>query len=154
MLPSDITLCGSLDRLSPEDLDRLNDGEIKVAFDPSVHWRLIGQVSDVPLIEANDNHVPAGNMVNDILELDLDVVWGDFRVENTNRPGIRLAAIAESGKPPSVPGPLIRVETGSIIRARIQNTLIDSTIHVFGFQNRPSDKIDTLTIKPGGSKTI
>ena len=154
LLPSDITLCGSLDRLSTEDLNKLNNGEIKVAFDPSVHWRLIGQVSDVPLITANDNRTPAGKMVNDVLELNLEVVWGDFRVENTNRPGIRLAAIAESGKPPTVPGPLIRVETGTSIRANIQNTLNDSTIYVFGFQNRPSDKIDTLTIEPGGSKTV
>ena len=85
----DIALCGSLDRLDEEELDRINNGEIRVAFDPSIHSRLIGQVSDVPLIKANDNRTPAGKMVNDILELDLEVVWGDFRIENTNRPGLR-----------------------------------------------------------------
>ena len=101
---SDITLCGSLDRLGKANLSKLAKGEIKVAFDPSIHWRLIGQVSDVPLITANDNRTPAGEMVNDVLELNLEVVWGDFRIENTNRPGLRVVAIAESGKPPSVPG--------------------------------------------------
>lgn len=154
LLPSDITLCGSLDRLSPEELLKLNSGEIKVAFDPSIHPRLIGQVSNLPLIAANDNRTPAGKMADDVLELNLEVVWGDFRVENTNRPGIRLAAIAESGKSPTIPAPLIRVETGTKILAQLKNTLEDSTIHVFGFQNRPSDTIDTLTIEPGGSKTV
>ena len=154
LLPSDITLCGSLDRLSPEELINLNKGKIKVAFDPSIHWRLIGRVSDVPLITANDNRTPGGKMVGDVLELNLEVGWGDFRIENTNRPGLRVVAIAESGKPPSVPGPLIRVETGTKIRAQIENTLKDSTITVFGFQPRPSETPDSLVVEPGESKTF
>ena len=154
LLPSDITLCGSLDRLSPEELIKLNNGEIKVAFDPSEHWRLIGQYSDVPLITANDNRIPAGKMVDDVLELNLQVCWGDFRIENTYRPGLRVAAIAEAGKPPSIPGPLVRVETGTRIRARIKNTLKDSTITVFGLQSRTSETVDSLFIKPGESKAV
>ena len=39
-LPSDITLCGSLDILSPDELSKLNNGEIKVALDLSENWRL------------------------------------------------------------------------------------------------------------------
>ncbi len=151
---SDIALCGSPERLGKANLRKIANGEIKVEFDPSIHWRLIGQVSDVPLITANDNRTPAGKMVNDVLELNLEVVWGDFRIENTNRPGLRVVAISESGKSPSVPGPLIRVETGTRIRAQIQNTLKDSTITVFGFQSRPSEIPDTLVIEPGKSKTI
>lgn len=153
LLPSDITLCGSLDRLSPENLEKLNNGEIKVVFDPSIHWRLIGRVSDVPLITANDNRTPAGKMVEDVLDLNLEVRWGDLRIENTNRPGLRVIAIGEVGKAPSVPGPLIRVETGTSIKAKIHNTLKDSTITVFGFQSRPSETPDSLVIKPGESET-
>lgn len=151
---SDIALCGSLDRLGKADLRKLNRGEIRVPFDPSIHWRLIGQVSDVPMIHANDNRTPAGKMTDDVLEINLDVVWGDFRVENNNRPGLKVVAIAESGKSPSVPAPLIRVETGTRIHATVRNTLKDSTITIFGLQERPADIPDSLVVNPGETKSV
>ena len=108
----------------------------------------------IPEIEANDNRSPAGKMVNRTLELNLEVVWGAFRFETEDRPGLRLAAISEVGKAPSVPGPLIRVETGTKIHARIHNALVDSTITVFGFQSRPANLPDSLFLRPGESAEV
>jgi FtsP/CotA-like multicopper oxidase with cupredoxin domain len=65
-----------------------------------------------------------------------------------------VITIAEKGKAPSVPAPLIRVETGTGIQVTLHNTLKDSTITFFGLQKRPSLSPDSLVLKPGETKQI
>jgi len=108
-----------------------------------------GTDSDLPLVVANDNRTPAGTLKNGVLEIDLVIVEADFRIEERNGPGVRVMAIAERGKAPTVPGPLIRVEEGTRIRARISNTLPDSTITVFGFHRRPQEEGLGVELDPG-----
>ena len=113
-----------------------------------------GKASGLPLIVANDNTVPAGDDLNGILELDLEVKWGDFRMETPDRPGLKMVAIGEPGKPASIPAPLVRVTTGTKIKARVKNTLSDSTITVYGLQKRPFVTYDSLFILPGESGEV
>jgi len=99
------------------------------------HPRLVypDDKSDFPLVVANDNRIPAGKIVNNnTLELNLEVVLSDFYIETNERPGLRVITIAEKGKAPTVPAPLIRVETGTSIHVTLHNTLKDSTITFFG----------------------
>lgn len=110
--------------------------------------------SNFPRIQANDNLEPAGNLKGDILTVDLEVSWGDFYMEDESRPGLHMTAIGEKGETPTIPAPLIRVESGTTIRATFYNSLPDSTITVFGFQERPSDNLDSLFILPGESKRV
>ena len=113
-----------------------------------------GKSSGLPLIIANDNRVPAGKVQNDVLNLALEVKWGDFRMETPDRPGLKMVAIGEAGQPASIPAPLIRVATGTMIRASVKNTLSDSTITVYGLQKRPFTAVDSLFVLPGETGEI
>lgn len=128
------------------------------AFAQSLHPRLLdpGSTSELSRVTANDNRTPAGTLTDGVLELNLDIVWADWRIETQDGPGLRVVAIAESGQAPTVPGPLVRVETGTTIRARVRNTLTDSTITVFGLQSRPAEERNSLVVEPGevGSVTF
>ena len=120
------------------------------------HPRLIypGDKSDYPRVVPNNNLIPAGTLKNNILELSLEVAWSDFFPETDNRPGLRLVTIAEKDKAPAIPAPMIRLRSGTVIHAVIHNTLKDSTITVFGLQQRPSISSDSLIIKPGETKEV
>jgi FtsP/CotA-like multicopper oxidase with cupredoxin domain len=110
--------------------------------------------STFPLVVANDNTVPAGKLNKKILELQLEIVWGDFYPEENNTPGLRMVTIREKGKAPSIPAPLIRVETGTKIHAVLYNTIQDSSVTFFGLQKRPSSVCDSILLKPGEKKEI
>jgi FtsP/CotA-like multicopper oxidase with cupredoxin domain len=120
------------------------------------HPRLIypDEISSYPLAVANNNTVPAGKLTNRVLELQLEVVWSDFYPEGNKHPGLRMVTIREKGKAPSIPAPLIRVETGTSIHAVLHNTLSDSSVTFFGLQNRPSVSHDSIALKPGETKEI
>ena len=154
LIDSNIALCGTVDRIGTVSYGQFIKGKTRKPFDASIHPRLLDERSDLPLISANDNRTPAGKMVDGVLNLDMEIVMGDFRVETIERTGIRVAAFAESGKSPSVPGPIIRVEEGTIIKASIKNTLTDSTITIYGLQSRPSSFADSVVVKPGETKTV
>jgi len=113
-----------------------------------------GKSSSLPLILDNDNRIPAGINQNNRLDLNLEVKWGDFRMETPDRPGLKLVAIGEVGKQATIPAPLIRIKTGTSIHAKITNTLLDSTITVYGFQKRPYKVTDSLFVSPGKSAEV
>ena len=154
-LRSQISVCGAptsayaAARLSPFGSFATSDLEID-----HPRYLVAGEASGLPLIIANDNRIPAGKMENDILNLNLEVKWGDFRMETPDRPGLKLVAMGETGQPASIPAPLIRVSTGTMIRASVKNTLSDSTITVYGLQKRPFTTVDSLFILPGQTGEI
>jgi FtsP/CotA-like multicopper oxidase with cupredoxin domain len=108
-----------------------------------------GKSSGLDLILPNDNRIPAGTLSNKNLKLDLEVKWGDFRMETPDRPGLKLVAVGEVGKPATIPSPLVRIKKGTFIDATVHNTLKDSTITLYGFQKRPYSVRDSLFILPG-----
>jgi FtsP/CotA-like multicopper oxidase with cupredoxin domain len=113
-----------------------------------------GIVSELPKVAANDNRKPAGTFADGVLDVSLEVDWADFRPETDDGPGIRLVAISETGKSPSIPAPLIRTETGTRVRVTVRNLLEDSTVTAFGFQERPSSQPDSFLVTPGGASTV
>jgi FtsP/CotA-like multicopper oxidase with cupredoxin domain len=104
-------------------------------------------------IVPNDNRSPAGVMRRDTLELDLEVRMGTWRPEGETGPAIEVAAFAERGKAARIPGPLIRVATGTMIAATITNALPDSTIAVHGLTSH-SRPADSLVLRPGETKEV
>lgn len=114
----------------------------------------VGKSEDLELILPNDNKTPAGTLKNKGLKLDLEVKWGDFRMETPDRPGLKMVAIGEVGKPASIPSPLVRVTSGQTVHASVHNTLKDSTITVYGFQKRPYLVPDSLFVLPGETKQV
>ncbi len=108
----------------------------------------------LPWVEPNDNRAPAGRFHGDTLELNLEVAMASWRPEADSGPSIRVAAFGEAGHAPRIPGPLIRVPTGTIIVASVRNRLADSTIAVHGLLTHPGTVDDSLVLRPGESVTV
>jgi len=108
----------------------------------------------LPLIHPNDNRAPGGRLHGDTLEIQLDVRMARWRPEADTGPAIEVAAFGEEGHDPQIPGPLIRVPTGTVIVAAVRNRLTDSTIAVHGLLTRPAERDDSLVLRPGESTTV
>ncbi|HEU4787813.1 MAG TPA: multicopper oxidase domain-containing protein [Gemmatimonadaceae bacterium] len=99
-----------------------------------------------PTALANDNRVPAGRRVGDTLVLSLEITRATWRPRGADDPGIDVATFAEAGKVPRVPGPLIRVPTGTLVRATISNR-IGKRVVVRGLRDR-GDPSDSIVLAP------
>ena len=108
----------------------------------------------LPAIAANENRVPAGRLHGDTLTIRLEVRMGVWHPEADDGPAIEVAAFGEEGRAPSVPGPLIRVRTGTTIVATVRNGLTDSTISIHGLLARPAAADDSILLHPGESRTV
>jgi len=109
--------------------------------------------SSSPLVHPNDNRIPAGDLRGDTLRLQLEVRMATWRPEADSGPSVEVAAFAEAGRAPEIPAPLIRVPTGTIVVAAVQNLLRDSTITVHGLAAHPGAG-DSLVLRPGESATV
>jgi FtsP/CotA-like multicopper oxidase with cupredoxin domain len=106
------------------------------------------------VVRANDNRTPAGKLSDGVLTLNLVIGMARWYPESPVGMFVDVAAIAEEGKEPQIPAPLIRVPTGTRIVATIRNTLTDSTIYMRGLMERPAASLDSIPIPPGESRTI
>jgi FtsP/CotA-like multicopper oxidase with cupredoxin domain len=109
---------------------------------------------DLPVVVANDNRAPAGHRRGDTLLLDLEVGMALWRPEADTAPGIEVAAFNQAGEAPRIPGPLIRVPAGAMIRARVHNALADSAITVHGLASHPATPADSFVLRPGESREV
>ncbi|HEX5075407.1 MAG TPA: multicopper oxidase domain-containing protein [Gemmatimonadaceae bacterium] len=105
-------------------------------------------------IAINDNRASAGTLRNGVLTIRLEARTGDWHPDGNADAGITVAAFAEAGKPPQIPGPLIRVPRGTSIRAFVRNGLRDSTLFVHGLYTRGARGIDTLQVNPGQVREV
>jgi FtsP/CotA-like multicopper oxidase with cupredoxin domain len=108
----------------------------------------------LPTIVANENRIAGGQQHQDTLRIRLEVRMGVWRPEADSGPSVEVAAFAEETKAPQIPGPLIRVKTGTIISATVRNSLPDSTISVHGLLTRPAATDDSLILRPGEVRTV
>ena len=104
-------------------------------------------------IRANDNRVPAGELKNGVLILRLEVTSGDWYPEADNGPNMKVAAFAEEGKSPQIPGPLVRVPQGTEIHVSFHNALAATTI-VHGMHQHPGDAKDAISVPPGETREV
>ncbi len=107
-----------------------------------------------PTLLANDNRSSAGVLRDNVLTLHLVVEMARWYPEAANGPSVDVPAFAEEGEVPSIPGPLIRVRTGTLIEATIRNGFSDSTITIRGFQSRPSTSVDSVRLRPGETRAL
>ena len=101
-------------------------------------------------IFTNDNKRSAGILKDGILTIELEAREGMWFPETHEGEAIRVYAFAENGKPLQLPGPVIRVPEGTIIKATIQNKL-DTAMTLHGFGSRPSIAGDSIIIQPGAT---
>ena len=86
-------------------------------------WASPAENSSLPLVMANDNRTPAGELKNGVLNLRLELRQGRWYPEDEGGGYRDVYAYAEEGHAPQSSGPLIRVPQGTQIHATIHNTL-------------------------------
>jgi len=104
-------------------------------------------------VHANDNRTPAGRQENGVLHLDLEVRMARWYPEADDGAWIDVPVFAEAGKPPEVPGPLIRIPTGTVLEVTLENRL-DSAVTVHGLLTRPASALDSTAIAPHARHTF
>ena len=101
---------------------------------------------------ANDNRTPAGRHAGDTLVLRLTTATVAWHFVGDSNPPLTVAAFAEEGKTPSIPGPLLRVRSGTPIRVVIRNSF-DDTLVVRGFGER-GPAADSLILLPRETREV
>jgi len=102
---------------------------------------------------ANQNLVGAGRRSRDTLTLALDVVEAAYQPEGGEDPVVRILALAERGKTPQVPGPLLRVPAGTTVRLSLRNRS-DSALMFSGFRPALKAADDTLQLAAGATREL
>ena len=102
-------------------------------------------------ITINDNRRAAGTLAGGTLTIRLEARIGEWRPDGDASPGIMVKAFAVDSGPLQVPGPLIRVQEGTEIRAVVRNRL-DDQLAVHGLYARPGQPSDAPVIAPGETR--
>jgi len=91
-------------------------------------------------------------MERDTLVLRLTVTPAAWHILGEHEPAFTVLAFVEEGKPPSIPGPLIRVRVGTPIRVHLRNPL-DETLIVRGLGEIAAAR-DSLVVMPGNTASV
>ena len=110
-------------------------------------------VANAPMVLINQNRVPAGTLEKRTLTLNLDIVDAAWRAEGPADPVIRILALAERGKAPQVPGPMLRAPVGTTVRLSLHNRS-DSALMMSGFRQSLKAEDDTLHLASGATREI
>jgi FtsP/CotA-like multicopper oxidase with cupredoxin domain len=87
-------------------------------------------------VAANDNRRAAGTLRDGVLTVRLEARVGAWHPDGDDAPGADVPAFAEVGKPPQIPGPLLRVVAGTRVSATVRNSLPNDTLVVHGLHSR------------------
>lgn len=109
--------------------------------------------ANAPMAAVNQNLVPAGRLSRGTLTLALDVVEAAYRPEGADDPVVRILALAEPGKAPQVPGPLLRAPAGTTVRLTLRNRS-DSALMFSGFRQSLKAEDDTVQIAAGATREL
>ena len=107
-------------------------------------------------VAVNDNRTPAGTLRDGVLAIRLEVQEGEWHPDRDADPGLVLRVFAEAGRPPAIPGPLIRVPEGTEIHATLHNGLGDSALYLHGFSTRGlgDSAAAPFRLEPGETREI
>jgi manganese oxidase len=109
--------------------------------------------SSLPVVLANNNRTPAGQLKNGVLELQLDLRRGRWYPEDEGAGYRDVYAFAEAGHAPQSSGPLIRVPQGTEIHATIHN-MLPLMARIYGLHRHPGDASDALKLEPGETREL
>jgi manganese oxidase len=107
---------------------------------------------DVPRAIPNDNQRPAGTLRDGRLELKLEIVNARWYPEAEDGANTVVPALAEVGRAPEIPGPMIRVPEGTTVHITIHNTLARAQIFLHGLSTRPVTSDDVGKLAPSETK--
>lgn len=107
-------------------------------------------VASAPLVVANDNRVGAGRIIDGVLHVTLVARAVSWKPDGPTGCALAVHAFAEEGRPPRIPGPLLRVRVGTALVVRVRNAL-DSAIWVRGLEDRPTAGMDSTEVAAGAT---
>jgi FtsP/CotA-like multicopper oxidase with cupredoxin domain len=108
---------------------------------------------DAALIQPNDNRMPAGRLTSGVLVLRLEARAGVWEPKGPGGPRLAVAAFAEPGGPRQTPGPLVRVTSGTEVRASVRNTLA-VPLYLYGMGATRGIRGDSVEIAPGATREL
>jgi FtsP/CotA-like multicopper oxidase with cupredoxin domain len=101
---------------------------------------------------ANDNRTPAGALANGVLTVALELRSSTWMPDGDSGIALPIAAFAEAGKAPSIPGPLLRVASGTRVHVSVRNRLeVRAVVH--GLRDHDGT-VDSLVLAPGESREV
>jgi FtsP/CotA-like multicopper oxidase with cupredoxin domain len=93
-------------------------------------------------------------MRNGELQIRLVVKMARWYPNEPGGPYAEIPVFAVEGEDPQIPGPMIRVPTGTTIVATVRNALPDSTVYLRGFVTRPTKALDSIPLRRGETRTF
>jgi FtsP/CotA-like multicopper oxidase with cupredoxin domain len=106
-----------------------------------------------PAVLPNDNRQPAGTLEAGTLTLVLRAGRGSWQPEGAGGPALSVEAFGEGFSSLTVPGPLIRVQEGTLIVATVRNDL-DAVLSVHGLCTHDGTPCSELHVPPGETRTV
>ena len=114
----------------------------------------LGQAPSIEQIVVNQNRVAAGHLEQGSLTVQLELRAGTWHPEAEDGPALFVQAFGEAGRAAQIPGPLLRMPTGTTVHATVTNKLKDKAT-VYGLDTRPGDvKAAGLELAAGESRTV
>ena len=112
----------------------------------------------MPVVQANPNSEAAGTLRGGVLTVTLEAKESVWYLDGPRHPAMTIEAFSEPGKPPLMPGPLVRVAAGTDVRLTIRNSLPTPLTFFMpvGLRGTPdrADSIDSLVIPSGSAGTL
>lgn len=107
----------------------------------------------LPRIAVNDNRSPAGELLDGVFTISLELGEGRWHPESEDGDAFRVYAFGERGRSLENPGPLVRVPQGAKIHAIVHNALpVAATVH--GLHERPGTDEDAFALQPGATQDV
>lgn len=128
-------------------------GPMQMVQSGNVNRASVAQLTAPDEILANDNRTPGGKVESGVVTLSLEIRTGIWHAEAEDGPRLYVQAFGETGKPAQIPGPLLRVVTGTMVHVAIANRL-KRPATVFGFVRRPASSDPGIEIAPGQTRDI
>ncbi len=101
-------------------------------------------------IAFNDNLTSAGRLEKGTLTVSLEIREGAWHLLGPGKTPGRVLAFAEPGRPLQIPGPMLRVPRGTLIRATVTNRS-DLELVIRGLASRRTSPMDSLLLAPGAT---
>src|SRR5262245_22443870 len=107
----------------------------------------------LPTVLTNPNLERAGVLRDGVLTIELEAKESAWQLNGPNRAPMTVAAFSQSGKPPLIPGPLVRAPQGTELRLSVRNSLprpltVVIPAAIRGGRNEGS-VVDSVVIEPG-----
>ena len=107
-------------------------------------------------IRTDDNVRPAGTLRDGVLSLRLDTRLGMWHPDGDDGPGAVVPAFAEGQRQLQIPGPIIRVPSGTDVVVTVTNGVPGSVLTLHGLVSRPLPAAapDSAQVTPGASREV